>query len=925
MKILLSALLISTSAFAQDPLFPLQWGMNNQGQSIFRDQSEIRRDDVRGTPGVDVRMPLPTQMPQGVAGQEVIVAVIDTGIDTQHPEFAGRLLPGKDFLDNAAMADDMGHGTHVAGIIAANVDGVGIQGVTPAQVKILPLKVLSTSLTGFVYKRRMITDIIADAIIHAIESRASVINMSLGWPQVVNSPRVLRALDLAGERGVVVVAAAGNNNKNMPVWPCPHPAVICVGAMDNQGKITEFTNHGGKVDMVAPGEWIISAFPRALESRVLRVRGYEAKNGASQAAPFVAAAAALLRLQDPSMSVSEVKARLYASSTAIPRDADGRFVRFGALNIQGALGAAPAPMASVLTKSLMMVNVAKNGNYSFSAPLEVWGDAFIPPTVVMQGLDASVSVENGRLQVNGNIPDLTVDNERTVTFLTTYGTTRTRAQVTLSFISEVGADDLLKVRIPGIPAASLMAIQDQLRRTSLSVVSVEDRPSSDYHGYVQARTENTIRVTSVRASVDDRQATLAQIQLPEHATLLAVFEKDVNLDGVNDLVFYGQNTARDKLVLTFTQLNGSPLWGERSRWELPLSTFEGLPLKDGERAGFSWLRVQSPMGEVVVPYYQKAWMLPELDNARTLNDHEPMGVSARLYYWEPYLDGNKIAARPRVVDSVAFKLALRQQVSASSWEESYVERMLPQSQEERSSGQVRHVVSTGEGFFRRFHVLTVTKVGQHSLVPHGDTDVFQAGNSSLSMRKLEDFSWSANTMQFALIDRTHARVKPFTNDDNTSAWGLATSGWNNPFFEVVANFESANRRILMFESRYHVYSYEQAASGSPVARRLSINRESTMVGTTLSETTQPTLIRMRGENHAGLAVNSSLIYGDWMYAMVSTPESLKRPIALSVRIPPRCVPLKNQIIRSMSVGSHAFLCQSTDGEADISFFPLTVD
>src|SRR5690606_12781181 len=112
--------------------------------------------------------------------KEVVVAVIDSGLDMTHPEFEGRLYKGKDFLDDAEMKDDTGHGTHVAGIIAANIDGVGVQGVTPNSVKILPLKVLNKDTNGFIYKGRVITDIIADALAFAIESNVDVINMSLG-------------------------------------------------------------------------------------------------------------------------------------------------------------------------------------------------------------------------------------------------------------------------------------------------------------------------------------------------------------------------------------------------------------------------------------------------------------------------------------------------------------------------------------------------------------------------------------------------------------------------------------------------------------------------------------------------------------------------------------------------------------------------
>lgn len=919
-------LLSSFNIFAADPLFDQQWGLKNSGQKIYRAEGEIRREQVEGIQGADIDWPGLAELSKLEKDREVVVAVIDSGIDMLHPDLADRVFVGKDFLDDAEMKDDTGHGTHVAGIIAANANAVGVTGVTPQSIKILPLKVLNKNTTGFVYKGRVITDIIADALAFAVESKVDVINMSLGWPKVVNTPKIVRALDIAAKNNIVLIAASGNNNKDVPTWPCAHPAVICVGAMDNQGKVSEFSNHGGKVDLVAPGEWIVSSIPRALESRTLRISGYEAKNGSSQAAPFVAAAAALLKLQNPNISAAQIKAKLYASARPMTQIEDNRFVRFGALSIKGALAQNDISMASVLVKELVSVDVDSAGEFSFELPIEILGDKSQELDIQVEGLNVATIIDNDKLLVSGKLDSLRIDSEVPLTFITKLGATKTRTSMTISFARKLSQNDLVSSTIEGIPASALAVINGSRKMSRMEVVSIDSTPSSDFHGYIQGKSGDKIRAISIRANAGDEKAKLTSVTLEDHHQLLAVFERDVNFDGKNDLVFYGMSARRDQLILSFTDMDGQALFGENSRWELPISTFEGLPLKDGERSDFSWVKLKTFLGELSVPLYQKAWMLPLEDNSNDLLDHEPASMAPRVYYLEPIKQDNKVVIRPRVIDSVSFKQELQAQLTTMPWENAVIERTLPQSDLEREKGIVRQVISVGEDFYRRFHILTVNQIGSHKIEAHADSDVFQVGNMSLVTRKLNDFTVSENSFQMALLDRSSARVKPFITGKTSEAWTLLTSGWSNPFFEVVATFEGQNRRTLFFESRYHVYVYDQQGDGVPVSARLPINRDSSFPGVNFSETLQSAVVKVNGRKSPAVAVNSTLIYGDRLYAMLADQQKLVRPVALSVNIPANCVPLKTQFLtNSQGVSAYAMLCQSSANQVDLSFFPLELN
>lgn len=272
---------ISTTLMAQsaptDLLFSKQWYLNNQGQVITKNISELERSYQKGTVGKDINWVNPNELEGKIAANtEVIVAVIDSGLDINHPDLKDRVwynsklckdLPttknqpcnGWNFINNTSdLKDDVGHGTHVAGLIAANLNRMGISGLAPKNVKIMPLKVIDSGVTGFVVNGKLFTDMVAEAMTFAMNNGATVINLSMGWPKVVDTFKVRQAFRTAEQKGVLVIAASGNNNKDLPTFPCSYDSVLCVGAIDNLGKLAEFSNHGPKIELVAPGEFIIS-------------------------------------------------------------------------------------------------------------------------------------------------------------------------------------------------------------------------------------------------------------------------------------------------------------------------------------------------------------------------------------------------------------------------------------------------------------------------------------------------------------------------------------------------------------------------------------------------------------------------------------------------------------------------------------------
>ncbi len=211
-------------------------------------------------------------------GKGIKIAILDTGIAHCHPDLRDAIMDVEDFTNSlSGVSDENGHGTHCAGIIAARDNSSGVIGVAP-ESKLLVGKVLQDNGSGS-------EDMIADGIYWAIEKEADIISMSLG--SAFPSKKIHNAIIAAIAKKKFVICAAGNNVPNLDSidYPGAFQETIAVGSIDRRKKISRFSSRGDMVDIVAPGDEILSTYPP---------RGLAKLSGTSMAAPFVAGIAALI-------------------------------------------------------------------------------------------------------------------------------------------------------------------------------------------------------------------------------------------------------------------------------------------------------------------------------------------------------------------------------------------------------------------------------------------------------------------------------------------------------------------------------------------------------------------------------------------------------------------------------------------------------
>ncbi|GAB3886577.1 S8 family serine peptidase [Terrabacter terrigena] len=274
-----------------------------------------------------VRMPSAWDRSKGSLSQ--VVAVVDTGVNGKHPDLLGRTVSGFNFVSNVGIvtgsaSDNNGHGSMVAGIVAAQTNNTeGIAGVA-WNARVMPVKVLNSAGQG--------TDSnIIKGIRWAVDHGARIVNLSLGGPD--DSPALHDAVKYAVGKGAVVVVAAGNSGSDEPEYPAAYPEAIAVGATDNAGRLVDFSTHGSWVDVAAPGWDILST--RLTEQGT---GTYYFGSGTSFSAPIVSGIAALVRTQNPRLTPAQVAARLRSTARdAGPRGIDP-FYGAGIVDATSALG-----------------------------------------------------------------------------------------------------------------------------------------------------------------------------------------------------------------------------------------------------------------------------------------------------------------------------------------------------------------------------------------------------------------------------------------------------------------------------------------------------------------------------------------------------------------------------------------------------------
>lgn len=368
----------SVQMVPNDTDFRNQWGLSNTGQSILG-AAGIAGKDVHAEKAWDV-----------TDGTGIKVAVIDTGIDMAHPDLASKVVAQKVFTTNT-IDDKLGHGTHVAGIVAAVTNNnQGIAGTCPG-CQLLIGKAVGDNGEGQ-------TSTIAQGIMWAADSGAQIINVSSGGEQETQVQK--DAIAYAIGKGSLVVAAAGNEGIDGFFYPARTAGVLSVGATSNSDIKSSFSNFGSWVKVTAPGTNIYSTLPTHafnMQAEADLQTNYDYVSGTSMSAPMVSGVAALVWASQYGGSAAKVTQRLYDTADKIT--GTGQFFQYGRVNAEAAVGTVqPTPTTAIVattaptTGVVPLTDVPVTPTIFPTTPLYCLGSC---PTLVMSPTPTSADVTPG--------------------------------------------------------------------------------------------------------------------------------------------------------------------------------------------------------------------------------------------------------------------------------------------------------------------------------------------------------------------------------------------------------------------------------------------------------------------------------------------------------------------------------------------------
>lgn len=691
---------VNLQSVEDEPLFNDQWYLQNTGYDVREDITDIRSTLRPGQVEFDVGFKKLTIQLETAIQQEVIVAVLDTGVDIEHEDLAaniavntvecdngkiplGEAKEDKDnngykgdcmginltanptteaaqrnrpFEDTDRNAKQAGHGTHVSGIISAvSGNGKGLSGLSN-HIKILPVKLISKDELRH---RVPLTDRVAEGILYAVSRGAKVINMSVGWPIGWNTDHVYEAIREARRRGVYIVAAAGNNSHSVPTYPCSYADVICVGATQNDGAVAAFSNYGAQVDVLAPGDRILSTFPMTRVPEYYAVNGYEMKNGTSQASPVVASILAALVGVYPNASYEENLARLLTHTQNV-RTHDKYFSQ-GQARLDLALANVTAPeYLRFVFKEKAILTVSQQREFNLS---------FVVQNLSAVQQEARIAIasqtEGASFRQPQKLVQISPWSSATVEFTGSLDSFEHERQIRFSVNingSEKLAQSILAQEFDHISRLQKWPIENSKDLNNLvSISDVDGLNAGQYYGSFKRVEAGIELILWERLATELKER--GRAVLPDLQTPWGLFTGDANGDNVKDIILLGLKANATNRTVVFYYLNSQlqPLWPTHPSFVMNDETpvFQITDLADYRMV--RWFKMPAPglNSTLLVPSIMHDGYKPELDKSRD-ERRNPGVMENHVYYVEPYAkDDNSLGLRWRIVDSYKWTKAIR--------------------------------------------------------------------------------------------------------------------------------------------------------------------------------------------------------------------------------------------------------------------------
>jgi len=562
--------------FTLESLDKEQWYLKNNGETVENWVSDIDIEYIQSKKGEDINF-----NPQLYSFKEKIrIAIIDSGLDINHPNLANYLVknedecqslekykeclnsttsqnechhkfanidannngypldctgwsitnsgnPKNDMNGSPDVTDKIGHGTHIAGILAGHKDNFSPIG---QNTEILPVQVALRSSTDNPI------DNIAKGVLYAIENNVDIINLSLGWRFQFDTKLMRDIIKLAVKKGIFVIVAGGNDSHDDVSFPCAYDDVICVGAYDRTGSLASYSNYGTQIDVLAPGSHILSTWPSYLRSKNYTENNlFEYLSGTNQSAPMISASIAnLLSIGIPK---NEIRARVLRGARKAPTNSQ---YRFGNFDFKNAVNLSQSHLLYPINKSPYLVNLDATDK-TFRLKIKNYGTKSANAFIDLKSLDDSFQIKTK----NFNIENLDVEDvfEKNISI-----NINENAPSDIKILLTINQNDdiyeyiikvsLLRLIHPDIDSLDITHFKLQTKINSNSIiksfVNISDKSKVDFISISEENNMSTIQI--LQESQDQYKVSPIYKIKEKDITPLSFYKVDLDHDHHDDYV-----------------------------------------------------------------------------------------------------------------------------------------------------------------------------------------------------------------------------------------------------------------------------------------------------------------------------------------------------------------------------------------------------
>ena len=949
----------------KDQFFTYQWNLFNQGQRTTKLSEGANLLQTNGVLGQDINWKSIIAAMEANLKKSPIVAVIDVGVDWNHPELKnqilkndkecsaqGEIIDSEEDRDNNGLkgdcigwnfaarnmydarrpVDETGHGTHIAGIISAETNNkIGISGIS-SKIKILPIKV--TGPIDESNQRRTIqplTDRIAKGILYAVHRKVDVINLSLGWTKAMDTKYLRESLDYALSQGVMIVAAAGNSKNQSSILPCSHYSVVCVGAVKVNGEIADFSNGGGEVDVLAPGDEILSTIPSNLIPLQLNVQGYDIRSGTSFAVAHVSAQAALLKSIYPEENLDTTYKRIVQTSQKTPDanksnhgliDFEASFVNSANTFVRPIFKNLSLVLYDPIDQSIKFPLYMRNFGLDLNSAIKVQIKSLTDHITLNQEYDFSAFPhgEVKKVDVSGFITDASQHHQLNLEIIIINSANETR-----SYFHQIRiGHDLLKSKSTyrktvkfldrPLPLGNLKDGKAFNFIQTVETLFPEDLIKQEFYLPRFNKESSQIEVKVLRAKESSIEEVAGTIVIPEATEVLNFYRLDVNRDGKEDYVVRtvncsehcdDPNNAKRYLQYSYWNEELKNLWGPQ------LSFWKFLPtLTNVDLSSQRFKYIEHPdFGTVAVAYFVARTAFPQgQQDLRPfeLVDFSEKGRLLRIY---PKVDGESVNLETQVVSNRTFTESVFKTLNSNMAPiESFTAlKILVQSKADFHAGRLSTLFSVGDGMW-----------SQNLLVSQNKEDEIKSEILSTEM-PLNGYEWYPSlslTMNEASINfvglssRNVIQSFHFPSQVNQSSTIISSAysseGTNEPPLTHIASFHDVNSSYTFFQTPANLVLLTQK-DGKDISYKTKINRFSFLPNYIFGDTFFPVKSKLNGKLLPSLYVDESDIQNYLAGITLFNGEELVSPIGMSFFVPPICKAL-NPTIRQDGTYVLSLLC-----------------